>query len=489
MSVPAIADPALWDLFNLPTNLKGGLQSYLEGTVDRCAKWFEASGASLFLEGQQSGEYKPCVRVGSAISIPPEAAIVAGQGLAGACLELRTPLRVVDPESEPLLADRGVIRDQRISSALVIPLFDTSGDPLGVLCLSRANGIFPETALEAAAAIAGHVALAVSNAMLIDLERKHGEQLQEILDALPCLVAIIDDEGLVKIANGSESEAGGAQTWQLAFRDQPHVLQAAIGGWIRGELTPNPVVDHKAEREWTISMANLESGNRLLTIQESSDRYRADRRANKLENLANIGQMTAAIAHEVRNPLAAIRGAAQLARTADGFVNEMSHLIENEVDKLTQLCDEFLDFARPLTLTFDLVNLGNWADACLAKIKLGLKSNQDIRLQIDSDTMVMVDCRRLEQVVRNLVHNALQATTDGSPVVVVVSDKTITVTDQGKGMDPEVLSKLFTPFFTTRAAGTGLGLAVTKKILDAHGAKVLVSSELGKGSSFKVVFE
>jgi len=429
------------------------------------------------------------VRVGTAQSIPLCAEIRSGQGLAGTCLELKIPLRVEDPEHEPLLASRGLVRDDRISSALVIPLFDTEGDPLGVMCLSKESGEFTQESLDAAAVIAGHVALAVNNAMLVDQERKHGKELQEILESLPCKVAIIDPEGLVKIANGTQSESEGSQTWQLAFRDEPAVLKQAIGGWIRGELTINPVADLAAEREWTIAMSNLENGHRLLTIQESTDRYRSDRKASRLQNLAQIGQMTAAIAHEVRNPLAAIRGAAQLARSADGFVIEMSNLIENEVDKLTQLCDEFLEFARPLSLSLEQLELGPWATECVNRLRLGIDPSQPVQLIVSEPGVVMGDPRKLEQVLRNLVLNAIQASSGKSPVIVEVKSNSFSVADTGKGMDSETVEKLFTPFFTTRAAGTGLGLAITKKILDEHLAVIRVRSLVGAGSTFEVIFE
>ena len=164
-------------------------------------------------------------------------------------------------------------------------------------------------------------------------------------------------------------------------------------------------------------------------------------------------------------------------------------VIEQEALKLNELCDEFLDFAKPIAVKRKSVKLLELAKRLVAahfrqfsafKVQLELE-NSGCEPTIDLDEL------RIEQVMRNLLLNALQASGPGDVVVLEVHDWGFAVADEGCGMSPEIIERLFTPFFTTKAQGTGLGLSTVQKIVESHGGFLKVDSKLDVGTRFEVV--
>ncbi|MFN7144301.1 MAG: ATP-binding protein [Myxococcota bacterium] len=218
--------------------------------------------------------------------------------------------------------------------------------------------------------------------------------------------------------------------------------------------------------------------------------------------LAALGTMAAGLAHEIRNPLAGIKGAAQFLQAGrDGADAEMVKIIVDEVDRLNQVVSQFLDYARPMQIHREEVDVaalvGKVTDLVDAQ---GLPPS--ITLVQDHPSVrpgLPVDAPKLKQVLLNLCQNALQAMKHGGTLTVRTRlgrlrdpkaknapAMEIEVSDTGVGITPEDLDKLFVPFFTTRHDGTGLGLAISRRIVQAHGGELDVSSTVGKGSTFTV---
>ena len=214
--------------------------------------------------------------------------------------------------------------------------------------------------------------------------------------------------------------------------------------------------------------------------------FASTREISRLKRLAEVGQMTAAIAHEIRNPLTGIYAAAKMIQEAPEMAPEMAEIIEDETDKLSQLCDEFLEFARPMRLTLERAQLGDVARGVVRLVSSDF-DQAGVALELNSAKVTKeIDPRRIEQVIRNLLQNARQATPKGGTVSLDVWDWGFTVRDTGEGMSEEALTKLFSPFFTTKSSGTGLGLSVVQKIIHAHGGHLSVESALGEGTTFEV---
>jgi two-component system sensor histidine kinase HydH len=249
------------------------------------------------------------------------------------------------------------------------------------------------------------------------------------------------------------------------------VLVNALGAAIRTESARNKATAEK-----------LAIANENLLAAEAAMR--------RAERLAALGQLTAGLAHELRNPLASIKGSADLlARTAgerDLMSRELGEIISSEVDRTNLLVTRFLDFARPLEPRREMTDIGEVIDrsARRAGVTIVREYSKEVpRLAIDPALM--------EQVFINLLSNAAQASEPDQPVTVATRLAghhcvDINVTDRGSGIPPDKIEAIFNPFFTTKQDGVGLGLAIVTKIVDGHGGKMTVDSEPGKGSTFRI---
>jgi signal transduction histidine kinase len=204
---------------------------------------------------------------------------------------------------------------------------------------------------------------------------------------------------------------------------------------------------------------------------------------------AALGQLTAGLAHELRNPLASIKGSADLlARTSgerDIVSRELGEIISSEVDRTNLLVTRFLDFARPLEPRRELTDITEVIDRAAGRAGVAIT-----REYSQSVPRFPIDPALMEQVFINLLTNAAQASAAGAPVTVATrlagSNVEVDVTDRGSGIAPDKIETIFNPFVTTKQDGVGLGLPIVAKIIDWHGGKMTVDSEPGKGSTFHI---
>jgi signal transduction histidine kinase len=237
-------------------------------------------------------------------------------------------------------------------------------------------------------------------------------------------------------------------------------------------------------------VAQLETSNRNLRRAETSLR--------RSERLAALGQLTAGLAHELRNPLGIIKASSEMlmkdtARNSPEVMSEMASFIRSEADRMNSLIGSFLTFARPLQIHAVVADLrpvvadvlreqSERARSCAVGLRFEASSQDDLRFAFDPDTMRVA--------LSNLVQNAIQASQPGQLVEISAEDAgeriEIRVTDTGSGIDPEHLESIFNPFFTTKPQGVGLGLALVSKIVDEHGGKISVRSRKGAGTSFEI---
>ncbi len=237
-------------------------------------------------------------------------------------------------------------------------------------------------------------------------------------------------------------------------------------------------------------VAQLEMSNRNLRRAETSLR--------RSERLAALGQLTAGLAHELRNPLGTIRASSEMLMTETAKTNpeitaEMAGFIRSEADRMNALIGSFLTFARPLQIHATTADLrpvvadvlreqGERARSCSVELRFEARDGADLRFSFDPDT--------LRVALSNLVQNAIQASEPGGAVTISAQDTgeriEIRVRDNGSGIDAEHLESIFNPFFTTKPQGVGLGLALVSKIVDEHGGKISVQSQKGIGTAFEI---
>ncbi|MFQ5584121.1 MAG: nitrogen regulation protein NR(II), partial [Calditrichia bacterium] len=229
----------------------------------------------------------------------------------------------------------------------------------------------------------------------------------------------------------------------------------------------------------------------LLAIRQS---LQVERRLQQQERLAQLGQMAAMVAHEIRNPLSIIKGSADvLQKKYESEDEELFRYIPEEIDRLNRLVNDFLQFARQRQLTPKRTNPNEQIRAIVSQIK-------DARIELnlmENCPEIKLDGDAFKQILLNIIENAKKALGDVEDGVIRISTaansskgKTfvIRVQDNGSGMSPETLKEIFNPFFTTRATGSGLGMAITKQLVEKMKGRIEVDSKLNSGTTVIIEF-
>lgn len=216
----------------------------------------------------------------------------------------------------------------------------------------------------------------------------------------------------------------------------------------------------------------------------------------RAERLSALGQLSAGLAHEIRNPLASISGAAAILRrdrSLDPKQARCVDIIANECHRLDGLLTSFLNFARPRAPRFQTVDLTAVLDSTLALADHGVHGKAiHCERQVEPELPpVECDPEQLEQVLLNLMLNAIEASPDGETVTLSASARdgriTIRVIDHGHGVAPAHVDRLFDPFFTTKEHGTGLGLPVAHQIMRQMGGSLQAHGNPDRGMTFSVI--
>jgi len=216
---------------------------------------------------------------------------------------------------------------------------------------------------------------------------------------------------------------------------------------------------------------------------------RSERAIFRAQQLATIGQMTATMAHEVRNPLSIIRATAERIKRKYSDGDEIFDFIPEEIDRLDRLTRWYLDFARPSEATVTAVDLRNLVLESLSRVRKEIEA-AGIEVDVadtDAPVMVAADRDRLLQAILNIVINAIEAMPDGGRIdgrILIRGDRArLEIRDSGPGIDAEVHASVFEPFVTTKTTGSGLGLAVVRQVVESLLGRVGIESETGVGTT------
>ena len=211
------------------------------------------------------------------------------------------------------------------------------------------------------------------------------------------------------------------------------------------------------------------------------------------ERLAALGEMSAVVAHEVRNPVAVIFNAAASMRKNPDQRDQLLRIVEEEAGRLKQMVTDLLDFARPASLHFVEEPLAPIIESALDAVRrANPNTTTEVDVSIEAGVPDLVcDVQLMRQAIVNLVSNALQSPERKGRVKITVGAMSrdrivLNVIDDGTGVANDVADRIFSPFFTTRATGTGLGLAVVRRIVQAHGGEVGHRETPGGGATFEV---
>ncbi|MBN2310064.1 MAG: PAS domain S-box protein [Candidatus Hydrogenedentes bacterium] len=323
------------------------------------------------------------------------------------------------------------------------------------------------------------------------------DYLSGLLESMSDGVIAIDTEGIVTTFNRAASDVLGYTREEAVgrrFRDvfgrefavppgrQAMELRAQDGRRIPVSERDSPMADRANKRIGAVKV-----------FQDLSELEALRERIRQQDRLAAIGEMAATVAHEIRNPLGGIRGfAALLARDIpeDDPRRRLVDKIQVGSKDLERVVNELLEYTRPMELRLRSCSCADLIEAALGYVDLG---GRPIRISnaVDPGLHFMVDPDKMRQVFLNILLNATQSI-EGEGSVTIHSGQDdaclrLSVSDTGSGMGPAQMEQVFSPFYTTKEKGTGLGLAVAAKIVEGHGGRIEADSEQGKGSTFHVL--
>ncbi|MHB8637606.1 MAG: ATP-binding protein [Fimbriimonadaceae bacterium] len=470
-----------YDLVSFFASIRGN-ETDPDRLLNGVAELFEADGASLFLASSTMPGYRLAASFGSSTLIPADTAIVEGDGVGGQALVARRPI---------LITEAGDRAD--LSSSMVVPLF-TVERTVGLLNVSRTNRkpFYDEADLRGASTVGAVLSFLFANALLVQAVEQHRSRLLGILEQLGVATIIREPGGSVSGLNAAaRALVGDPTSVAAALASLPSAVSQAL---TQAESTLSeraPVARGRAtagERTYGLFVMRLNDGAVAWAVEDITDAENLQAELARANRLAEIGQMTAAIAHDIRNPLTSIIGAGRMIQRDPLMAMEFGRMVEDEANRLNELCNEFLAFARPMKISpepLDMRAIGEHVvnahaeDADRQGVQLTLEAPDNV-------PTIQADRARTEQALHNLVLNAMQACEPGGSVRLVITADGFRVEDTGKGLDDNAMKRLFTPFFTTRARGTGLGLCNVKRIVDAHGGRIEVS-RLDPGTCFNVL--
>lgn len=344
--------------------------------------------------------------------------------------------------------------------------------------------------------------------------RESEELYQSLVDALPDIIVLIDLQGNIEMTNhqaalahgyASASDLKGQNVFDFIVpeereRTMEGMQRALETGTVRNaqyhligpngtpfpvELNASLVLDRTGQPKGFIGI-----------IRDITERKNMEMEIARLDRLNLVGKMAAGIAHEIRNPMTAARGFIQLLREREESkpVKGYYDLITEELDRANSIITEFLSLAKHNLVFLRPHNLGSILES-LAPIVQADAATRDMQVETALQPVpdLLLDEREIRQLILNLASNGLDTMASGGVLTLGthVDDKgqiVLTVQDQGPGMEPEILGKLGTPFFSTKEQGTGLGLAVCFCIAHRHKASVNVKTS-PTGSTFLVRFE
>ncbi|MBC7841220.1 MAG: PAS domain-containing protein [Gemmatimonadaceae bacterium] len=362
--------------------------------------------------------------------------------------------------------------------------------------------------------------------VLAETLRRERLQASDVLDNIRSGVVTIDAAGILRYANQAASallgvnlgpKVGRSVRAELG-RSSPDLLVAlerAIRTRTRTSRAESRVMIEDRQLQLGITVTFLggdepdEMGIATAIFSDISDQKRLEDLHVRAGQLEAVSELAASLAHEIKNPLASIRSAVeQLGRmpSADEDTGSLTRLVVRESDRLARLLSEFLDFARVRVTRVVALDLASLVKDTMNLVAAHPDKSASTVLHFESDTPIQHmdgDSDLLHRAIFNLVLNAAQALGDGGTVRVIMRAATpdtvpggvvpesgairLVIEDDGPGMPDDVRDRIFTPFFTTKPRGSGLGLPVVHRAIEAHRGVVLVDSSPGSGTRFTII--
>ena len=235
----------------------------------------------------------------------------------------------------------------------------------------------------------------------------------------------------------------------------------------------------------------------LCSFNDITERKKIEEKIEEIDRLSSLGELAAGLAHEIRNPLTGIKTSTEVLknRIKDDNSRKLYKNVRSEIDRMDKLISDILNFARPHEPQFEVITIQDIIEESLLLMDEYFNNNNIIiKKEFPQNNLwVKVDSDQCKQIIINLYMNAINAMPDGGKMKISIKSVSenkveISFEDNGKGIKEENIDKIFEPFYSTSSKGTGLGLAVVKRLVLENRGEIYVESEVNKGSNFKVLF-
>jgi signal transduction histidine kinase len=339
----------------------------------------------------------------------------------------------------------------------------------------------------------------------------------QLLEGMVSAVAAIDEEDRIRSANAAffkifpNATVGASVIERLGGDDAMLMLETVTSirvtkATYHGRMIAQVADEPKSFDVYSSPLAIDGDRGQIVTLVDATEAAESERTLRRSESLAAVGQATAQVAHEIRNPLGSIRLGVSMLR--DSVSNDQDalntiELVERGISHLNKLVVDVTQYSRQKELERSTVDLHESLERSIDLVSERIREkNATVEREFAGRSIVgQWDPYQLRQVFVNVIANAVDASQENSEVMISTEllpsesngdgqpPKTyarITIADQGKGMDKATRDRIFEPFFSTKKRGTGLGLAIVKQIVEQHGGRISVASEPGQGSKFKI---
>ena len=339
--------------------------------------------------------------------------------------------------------------------------------------------------------------------------RESEAKFRELADLLPQIVYETDEKGVLTFFNrvglastgyAEEDLRNGFNVFQVfPPEDAKRAMESMRRVMEGGRMTPNEYTllrkDGSSIPVTIYSSAIIREGKFVGLrgiIVDVTERKRMEEDLLRSRHMAAVGETAAMVGHDLRNPLQGIMGAAYLLKTCEDHLGEqgkkMLHLIEDAIQRSDKIINDLLEYSREIQLDLSASNAKSLIGQSLASIKT--PENINVVNHTKEQPTVEVDVEKMKRVCLNLMKNAFDAMPKGGTLTITNTESDgnlqVSFADTGVGIRPEILEKIWSPLFTTKAMGMGYGLPIVKRFTEAHGGSVSVETNPGKGSTFTI---
>ncbi len=393
---------------------------------------------------------------------------------------------------------------------------------------------FSQMGLELISLISGQLAITIENVELHQRQQTLRAFNEDIIQTMTNGLVVVDETARVTVFNkaavtllgysarevlgqpvrhaipGATELAEVIETTLRHFSQTPGQQPAGDSGPARAATTIGPVRHPQNEIDvhdrdgsalpLAVNASPLrDSGGRVTGVvclfEDLSEAKAIEAERRRLDRLAALGEMSAVVAHEIRNPIAGIAAGVEYLNknsSEDWPYKEDMAMILGEIERVNRILEDILSVARPFQLELSTQAVPDIVEHVLHRCQTSLEKRaiRVVRLYAPLLPQAQVDRERMEQALTNLVINAVEVMPNGGTLGIRLNGNEhrliITISDTGPGISHDVQRRIFEPFFTTKARGTGLGLAVAQRIIEEHGGTIDVSSEIGEGTKFTI---